>query len=493
MHRDVKPANVLLGPDDHVYLTDFGLTKHALLGGGATRPGHWVGTLDYVAPEQIRGERVDARADIYALGCVLYFVLTGRVPFPRQGDEAKLWAHLSEPPPHPCERRPELAPGFDEVAARALAKQPDDRYPSAGDLGRAALAAVEDESVREPERLVAVGAAAPTDAPTNVRQPVTTRQARGVDERACPRSATARRRRALAGLGLAVLVAAAVVGDRPRRRRRRRTGAERTPATPTATAAAEPQVTATVRVAGSPERPRGRRGTVGCRASAPATRLDRRRTGDAPPRAVRGRRGVDVASGFGTVWVPVPAAAVVRLDPETGARRGAAFETSPSRRRWRRGAGRCGSPSSRRRPGRPDMLRRLDPRSGAAIGGGIAVPEGIRRFVVTERAIWIVARRNDLVLRIDPGSGATVRRIRVGTNPQDTRRGRRLWVTNRGDDTVSRIDGRERRPALPRVGALPTNIAVRGRSGVGDERRRQHRHAHRRAREPPAQPRSPSV
>ena len=103
VHRDIKPANVLMGPDDHVYLTDFGLTKHALSVAGSTKPGHWVGTLDYVAPEQIRGERVDARVDVYALGCLLYFTLTGEVPFKRDGDEARLWAHLQDPPPKPSE------------------------------------------------------------------------------------------------------------------------------------------------------------------------------------------------------------------------------------------------------------------------------------------------------------------------------------------------------------------------------------------------------
>ena len=91
------------GPEDHVYLTDFGLTKHALSIAGSTKPGHWVGTLDYVAPEQIRGERVDARADVYALGCLLYYTLTGEVPFKREGDEARLWAHLQDPPPKPSE------------------------------------------------------------------------------------------------------------------------------------------------------------------------------------------------------------------------------------------------------------------------------------------------------------------------------------------------------------------------------------------------------
>ena len=79
----------------HVYLTDFGLAKHMLASTGATRTGRWVGTLDYIAPEQIRGGRIDARADVYALGGVLHYVLTGHVPFERDDDEAKLWAQLS--------------------------------------------------------------------------------------------------------------------------------------------------------------------------------------------------------------------------------------------------------------------------------------------------------------------------------------------------------------------------------------------------------------
>ena len=113
VHRDIKPANVLLGPEDHAYLTDFGLTKHALSMAGTTKPGHWVGTLDYVAPEQIRGERVDARADVYALGCLLYYTLTGEVPYKREGDEARLWAHLHDPPPKPSAHG--VPEGFDDV------------------------------------------------------------------------------------------------------------------------------------------------------------------------------------------------------------------------------------------------------------------------------------------------------------------------------------------------------------------------------------------
>src|SRR4051812_36997149 len=165
VHRDIKPANVLIASEDHVYLTDFGLTKHALSIAGTTKPGHWVGTLDYVSPEQIRGERVDARADVYALGCLLYYALTGEVPFPREGDEGRLWAHLSDAPPIPSEKRSEIPPAFDDVVARALAKSPDERYPSAGDLGRAALAASTNQRPNQRERLVAKGAAAPVEAP----------------------------------------------------------------------------------------------------------------------------------------------------------------------------------------------------------------------------------------------------------------------------------------------------------------------------------------
>jgi len=130
----------LLTAEDHVYLTDFGLTKHALSLAGSTKPGHWVGTLDYVAPEQIRGGTVDARTDVYALGGVLNFMLTGLPPFVRDGDEAKLWAHLHDPPPRPS-ATPGVPLGFDAIVARALAKDPVDRYGSAGELGRDAVAA----------------------------------------------------------------------------------------------------------------------------------------------------------------------------------------------------------------------------------------------------------------------------------------------------------------------------------------------------------------
>jgi hypothetical protein len=164
VHRDVKPANILVEfrpRGEQAYLTDFGLTKHASSIGRSTGTGMMVGTIDYMAPEQLRGEPVDVRADIYSLGCVLFEALTGRVPYRRDQPQAVMYAHLDAPVPRVSDVVAGVSPGFDEVVARALAKNPDERYLSAGDLGLAATAAAEGRSVSVPERTVAAGEAAP--------------------------------------------------------------------------------------------------------------------------------------------------------------------------------------------------------------------------------------------------------------------------------------------------------------------------------------------
>jgi len=179
VHRDVKPANVLLsgeGGAEHAYLTDFGVARNVATESGLTQTGRFVGTLDYVAPEQISGEQIDARADVYALGCLLFKLLTGEVPFPREGDAARLYAHLHDPPPAPSLYVPEISMGLDDVVIRAMSKQPDDRYPSAGDLGRAAQAALRGETPVMPERTVATGAAATRAAETLPPQMAGTRE-----------------------------------------------------------------------------------------------------------------------------------------------------------------------------------------------------------------------------------------------------------------------------------------------------------------------------
>ena len=140
VHRDVKPGNILIAPGtdkaprEHVYLSDFGLTKRSSSESGITATGQFVGTLDYAAPEQFEGKALDGRTDVYSLGCVLYEVLTGEVPFRRDQDAAMMFAHLMSAPPTATEANPELPGAIDAVVARAMAKRPEDRYPTAGEL-----------------------------------------------------------------------------------------------------------------------------------------------------------------------------------------------------------------------------------------------------------------------------------------------------------------------------------------------------------------------
>ena len=168
VHRDVKPANVLISGDErrHVYLTDFGLTKNMTsAGGGPTKTGQLLGTLDYAPPEQIEGRPVDPRADVYSLGCVLFHAATGRPPYVRDNDAALIYAHLSAPLPAARELAADLPDGFDEVIAGSLAKDPGERFETAGDLAQAAVSALDaapapaETAVSEP-----AAAALPADA-----------------------------------------------------------------------------------------------------------------------------------------------------------------------------------------------------------------------------------------------------------------------------------------------------------------------------------------
>jgi ABC-type transport system substrate-binding protein/class 3 adenylate cyclase/tRNA A-37 threonylcarbamoyl transferase component Bud32 len=139
VHRDVKPANILIGagPEERVYLCDFGLARHASTVASLTGNA-FVGTIAYVAPEQIETGAVDARADVYSLGCVLYECLTGAAPFERDGDLQVVFAHLKEPPPLVTSLRPDLADPVDEVLQKALAKSPDERFSTCTELIAAA-------------------------------------------------------------------------------------------------------------------------------------------------------------------------------------------------------------------------------------------------------------------------------------------------------------------------------------------------------------------
>jgi YVTN family beta-propeller protein len=144
VHRDVKPSNVLLDREsdrEHCYLADFGLTQSASERGPTD--GQFMGTVAYVAPEQIRGDRVDGRTDQYGLACLLFECLTGGVPYGSRSEVAAIFAHLEEPIPRASERRPGLPPGIDPVLERGMAKDPSDRFESCGALVAAAAEALE--------------------------------------------------------------------------------------------------------------------------------------------------------------------------------------------------------------------------------------------------------------------------------------------------------------------------------------------------------------
>jgi serine/threonine protein kinase len=174
IHRDVKPANVLID-GRHAYLTDFGLTKDRETDETLTRAGEVVGTTHYLAPEQVEGREVDGRADVYALGCLLFHCLTGELPFPRENDMAVLYAHLHDEPPRVSEKRPQLPEGLDAVIAKALDKSPERRFATCEELVLAARVVVdaagplaESSSVRR--RPSSVGRAVPKggdDMPTS--------------------------------------------------------------------------------------------------------------------------------------------------------------------------------------------------------------------------------------------------------------------------------------------------------------------------------------
>jgi serine/threonine protein kinase len=133
IHRDVKPANILLDESEVAYITDFGLAKDTQ-GSLLTRPGQALGSLDYMAPEQVRGTEVSAATDVYALGCVTFECVTGAPPFADRQGMKVLWAQLQDAPPDPREKQPELPEAAAAVILRALAKEPAERQQSAGEF-----------------------------------------------------------------------------------------------------------------------------------------------------------------------------------------------------------------------------------------------------------------------------------------------------------------------------------------------------------------------
>jgi YVTN family beta-propeller protein len=451
VHRDIKPGNLLVDRSGHVYLTDFGLAKQLLTSSGnATRTGRWVGTLDYIAPEQIRGGRVDARADVYALGGVLHYVLTGQVPFERDHDEAKLWAQLSDPPPAPSTLRPGTPLALDAVVARAMAKDPGERYPSAGDLARAARAAAVGSAPSLPERIVARGAAAPGSGP---------HQAGLVDDISTVTSGEAppsRHRRRWAALAGALLAAAAalvaVLAD----------GGGEPPARPAAQAArAGPRVVAVTPDIG--KRPTGiavAGGDVWVTSVSEPT-VTRIGAATNQERSQHPRVGAGPASIVGyrdDLWVVARRAGeVVRIDARTGKVDLHIRTPAPPRTV---AAGPSGvwiatdvaSGSELRRYDRDGRLLARRP-----------FPAGVGALTVSSDAAWVVERRTRRVVRIEPRTG----RVEVLTTVQAPTvglyfGGGYLWAVLRSEDALARVDVKTGNVATVEAGRGPTQVVAVG-------------------------------
>jgi DNA-binding beta-propeller fold protein YncE len=440
VHRDVKPGNVLIATEggvEHVYLTDFGLTKRTAADTALTQVGMFVGTLDYVAPEQIRGEAIDARADVYALGCVLYHALTGAVPFDRDSEVATIQAHLNDPPP----RMTGAPASLDAVVARALAKDPAERFPSAGDLARAAREAVH-------------GAGPPPAPSTAAPAPASAAPASAP---AAPSPWPRRRLIALgaalptvlvAGIAAAALSAAGVLpggNDEPAAPIATAPVASTTPAataTPTPEPAAQPAVAATIPVGRGPDGLVVDRGRVFV-ANADDGTLSRIDAGsnrvDGEPVEV-GANPDGVVAAKGAVWVtltdedqvqrleavpdPVPSARIGVGDVPQGVSLGKQLV-------WVANSG-------------SGTVNRIDRASPALVGGPIGVGTQPTGIFVGRRTVWVTNRGDDTVQRIDPSTAQPFGDpIPVGDKPHGVVETRdHVWVANTGDGTVTRLDRR---------------------------------------------------
>ncbi len=489
VHRDVKPANILIerrADGEHVFLSDFGLTKHVGdPAGDLTKTGEWLGTVDYVAPEQVLNVPVDARADVYALGCVLYASLAGEPPFVREGQYATVFAHVNDPPPTLTDADPSLPQALDPVIQRALAKDRDARFPSAGDLARAARAAVDGEATADPERSVARGAAAIGSA--------SRRPPPGQATRRSARPDAGRPRRTLAAIGALLAVVAITVavvigvsggegegegGDAaapvsvaapevlPRPGGRPEAiasdGADVYVATDSGVArydTADPSVPVVARVEGSPGSIAAGAEGVWALTKDGAFRLDEElepvgRSADV------GSRASVIAVGEGSLWVTSgeSGGAVYRLDPDTGRRTGT-VELPDTPRELAVGGGAVwvtvGS----------DRVVRIDP-GAPAIAAEAEVTGFPSPIAIDAEHAWIGLTGESLVVPLDAASAeqtlspaairAPTRSLAVG--------GGTVWAATASNGTVTRIDAAtaEMVGAPIRVGGMPTGLVYAG-------------------------------
>jgi DNA-binding beta-propeller fold protein YncE/tRNA A-37 threonylcarbamoyl transferase component Bud32 len=476
VHRDVKPANVLIerdGDAERVFLTDFGISRLAGSGESLTTTGEFFGSVDFVAPEQIEGEPLDRRTDVYALGGVLHFVLTAQPPFPRETELAKLFAHANAPPPRPSEVVPGLPPAIDDVVAKAMAKRPKDRYGSAGELAAAAAAAL--------------GAPAPDLAPAAARQPPSadaapTRSLRRAARRRVPLAIGA-----LAAVAAAAAAAALVLSDGGGPESQAPAGPQPEIATidvgrrPTGITVGGVNVWVTStgahvvdaidpakdRVAGNPIPVGGQPISVAVgfgsiwvvnHSENTVMRLD---PGERPTPIVIpvGDQPTDVAVDTSWVWVTNGGADTVsRVDPETN-RVDDTAQVPASPRSVATGEGAVWVTNIDAK-----SVSKIDPQQAKTIGHPVPVGQRPNDLAVGYGSVWVIDNVNGTLTRIDPDAAQVIGDpIVVGSHPRGVKTGfGYVWVANGGDGTVTRIDPKSAASAGPpiRVGRNPADIAV---------------------------------
>jgi YVTN family beta-propeller protein len=428
VHRDVKPANMLLDEDGHAYLTDFGVTKQ--VGGASTETGTLVGTLDYLAPEQIRGDAVDSRADCYALGCVLYECLAGKPPFRRETEGQTLWAHMQEDPPS----LPGL-PALDSVMGKALAKAPDERYGTCIELIQAARRPIQGAASLWPHKvrlrsllavlLLVAGAALGVglllivggeSSPTELRIPANSvaRIDSGPNRVSGATQVGSGPTLIDSGMGG---VWVANFDDRTLSRLEPAGGEEvrtiSTEGAPTGLAVGEGAVWVAHEFDGTVSRVDPGQDEITAHISL-ANGLS------------------DVAVGAGAVWVVNGLDGTVsRIEPETN-NVVETIEIGGSPEGVAVGAGAVWVASGR-------AIVRVDPASGAETR--IALRSAATQVAVGEGAVWVSNGPSDSVTKIDLETGTASRVIGVGDDPVGIAAGAGgVWIANRLDGTVSRID-----------------------------------------------------
>ena len=449
VHGDVKPSNVLIDGRGHAYLADFGLTKRLgeepSLGGEA----QLMGTIDYVAPEQIRGDPVDGRADIYSLGCLLYECLSGRQPFKRGNDAAVLYAHLEEEPPA-------TGSAADPVIAKALAKDPDDRYQTCAELVEAAREALEVAVPRSGRRLSAIAVVAVA---TAVAALVAFFVFRSADGGAGPHGELLRidpKHNTVSGSVAVGSVPTAVASD---------AGHVWVTSLGDGTVSLVDEhglQTVSVPTEGSPVgiavqganayvADSGASGAVTV-VSAEGSRATYALPTNDIDAITTGREGLWIARGADVVrlnTVSTFAGTFVDKVPLAPSRGSYAAIADGGGSVWV-----LGDPANR-------LLWRIDPKHDR-LSATIHLPFVPAAIAVGDGSVWVTGQLDDTIARIDPATNLIVKTIRVGREPLGVAVGNgAVWVANTIDQTVTRVD-----PATDRVtktiniGKDPTAITV---------------------------------